>query len=357
MEKPQTAIVTTEHEAAITIMKPALVLAQAQEAAKALIEVVSKKPKPVIMNNEQYLEYEDWQTVGQFYRYAVKTGEAVPVEINGVQGAKARAELINMDTGQILGGAEAYCMRDEEKWNTRPKYEWQDDDESGERKRIKVGDEIVPWFQLASMAQTRAGAKAYRNRLAWVVVLAGYRPTPAEELTDSTIQRGEETHQKAHWCAEHKAKFFKKGKMTGYAHPVEGTNPVVWCSEQLEATKKPVEAPPQDKSVIPPSTASATAPVAPGEGKQIARPEAIPSSPTGPPFDKPGVVSQPLPATETMPKADNLFALAGYIATRYKIMLPEVTKKAGKEGLELFESHKDYWDTAMAIKREREAKQ
>jgi hypothetical protein len=34
------------------------------------------------------------------------------------------------------------------------------------------------------MAQTRAGAKAMRNALAWVVVLAGYRPTPAEELPD-----------------------------------------------------------------------------------------------------------------------------------------------------------------------------
>ena len=32
------------------------------------------------------------------------------------------------------------------------------------------------------MAQTRAGAKAFRNILAWVVVLAGYKGTPAEEM-------------------------------------------------------------------------------------------------------------------------------------------------------------------------------
>ena len=37
------------------------------------------------------------------------------------------------------------------------------------------------------MAQTRAGAKALRNALAWVVVLAGYRPTPAEELPGSGV--------------------------------------------------------------------------------------------------------------------------------------------------------------------------
>src|SRR3990167_3037439 len=33
------------------------------------------------------------------------------------------------------------------------------------------------------MAQTRACAKTLRNILGWVVVLAGYRPTPAEEMT------------------------------------------------------------------------------------------------------------------------------------------------------------------------------
>jgi len=35
------------------------------------------------------------------------------------------------------------------------------------------------------MAQTRACAKALRNVLAWVVVLAGYRATPAEEMQGS----------------------------------------------------------------------------------------------------------------------------------------------------------------------------
>lgn len=40
-----------------------------------------------------------------------------------------------------------------------------------------------PLFQLKSMAQTRACAKALRNVLAWVVVLAGYAPTPSEEMT------------------------------------------------------------------------------------------------------------------------------------------------------------------------------
>jgi len=40
-----------------------------------------------------------------------------------------------------------------------------------------------PEFQLASMAQTRAAGKVLRLLLGWVMTLAGYEPTPAEEMT------------------------------------------------------------------------------------------------------------------------------------------------------------------------------
>ena len=52
------------------------------------------------------------------------------------------------------------------------------------KEKMCVGEESVPLFQLRSMSQTRACAKALRNALAWVVVLAGFQPTPAEELDD-----------------------------------------------------------------------------------------------------------------------------------------------------------------------------
>jgi hypothetical protein len=103
---------TTRPEVGMAI-PPDLVLANATIAAKALSDVISKKNKPVILNGEQYLEFEDWQTCGQFYGYTVKTGDAVFIEIDGVKGAKAHADLVDVKTGDIIGGAEAYCMRDE----------------------------------------------------------------------------------------------------------------------------------------------------------------------------------------------------------------------------------------------------
>ena len=232
-----TNLVVSNQEVGIRIY-PEETIEMASLAAKALKRVISLKTKPVILNGEQYLEFEDLQLVGQFYGYTVKTGEAMPVEVDGVKGAKARADLIDFKTGMYLGGAEAYCMRDEEHWNTRPKYEWQG--EGNNRKRIKIGDEVVPWFQLASMAQTRAGVKAFRNRLAWVVVLAGYRATPAEEMTEGTVSEAVKERRTVdkseHYCQEHGVNFFKKGRMKGYAHPIEGTDK--WCNEEAEKLDK-----------------------------------------------------------------------------------------------------------------------
>jgi hypothetical protein len=136
---------------------PEIVLEEAKRAAKALADVVSKKKKPVIMNGEQYLEFEDWQTVGRFYGVTAKVVDTHFIDYGNAQGFEAKAVAIRAD-GMEISGAEAMCLNDENNWKNKP------------------------MFQLRSMAQTRACAKALRNVLAWVVVLAGYKPTPAEEM-------------------------------------------------------------------------------------------------------------------------------------------------------------------------------
>ena len=140
------------------IRKPSEVLADAKEAAKALADVIAKKSKPVVINGETYLEFEDWQTVGRFYGVSVKVASTSFIQYGEVQGFEARAVVIRNSDGMEVSAAEAMCLNDEALWKSRP------------------------LFQLRSMAQTRASAKALRNVLAWVVVLAGYKPTPAEEM-------------------------------------------------------------------------------------------------------------------------------------------------------------------------------
>jgi len=146
---------------------PEAVLSEAQRAAKSLADVVSNKKKPVIMNGEQYLEFEDWQTVGRFYGVTAKVVSTEFMDLGGVQGFLARAVAIRAD-GMEISAAEAMCMNDEPNWKSKP------------------------LFQLRSMAQTRACAKSLRNVLAWVVVLAGYRATPAEEMQDTASAKPEQ---------------------------------------------------------------------------------------------------------------------------------------------------------------------
>lgn len=187
---------------------PEIVIEEAQRAAKVLTDVIKKKAKPVMMNGEQYLEFEDWQTVARFYGITAKVKETEFLDYGGVQGFLAKAVAIRPD-GMEISAAEAMCMNDEEKWSARTKYKYvyvlKDGSKSEEdppkdqivwvanpsnptkkmpqKERVSAGEVSVPLFQLRSMAQTRACAKALRNVLAWVVVLAGYKPNVAEEMT------------------------------------------------------------------------------------------------------------------------------------------------------------------------------
>jgi hypothetical protein len=145
---------------------PELVLEEAQKAAQAIKKVIEAKPKKVQFQGKTYLQFEDWQTLGRFYGVTAIVRNTKFTEFGDgdmkVSGFEATAEALLVSTNQVVSSAEALCLDDEKNWKGKP------------------------LFQLKSMAQTRACAKALRNVLAWVVVLAGYAPTPAEEMDGQT---------------------------------------------------------------------------------------------------------------------------------------------------------------------------
>lgn len=140
---------------------PEDLLLDARDAAQALERVIELNDKPpMVFNGKRYLEFHHWQTIAKFYHCAVATGSAEPVEIADSAGFHAKATVIDEKTGLVIGGAEAFCMRDEPNWAKKPIY------------------------QLASMAQTRAASKALANKFRFVAVVAKYEGTPLEELPD-----------------------------------------------------------------------------------------------------------------------------------------------------------------------------
>lgn len=149
----------------VTIVKeqPKKIVAFAQKSARQLVDLVSQNNWAINIQGNNYLKFEAWQTVGYFFGYTVKTKSTEYVEYGEVKGFNATVEVLDR-SGQIIGGAESVCMSDERNWAGKPLY------------------------ALKSMAQTRASGRALRQILAWVVVLAGFKPTPAEEMSQDLLK-------------------------------------------------------------------------------------------------------------------------------------------------------------------------
>lgn len=131
-------------------------LRQAGTAARAVKKFARANPGQVItIDEKQYPRVETWQFLGACFECTALITSTQ--ELEECTGFLAVAHVRNA-VGQIISGAEAVCMFAEPHW-------------SG-----------LPCFQLRSMAQTRAIAKAFRNVFAWVMVMAGFAPTPAEEV-------------------------------------------------------------------------------------------------------------------------------------------------------------------------------
>jgi len=140
-------------------LDPKTAIEEGTKAANALMDLVNKRKLAVNISGKKYLKFEAWQTIARFYGYTVKTAKTAYVKYNSTQGFEATASVIQTSNGRIVGAAEAICMNDEKNWKGRPLY------------------------AIKSMAQTRASAKALRQVLAWVAVLAGFEATPAEEMS------------------------------------------------------------------------------------------------------------------------------------------------------------------------------
>lgn len=130
-------------------------VAEAGEKAKVLAEVVESCNLYAIISGRKYLTVEAWQTIGVGYGITARIEWTHPLEGGGWEARAVAVDANNVERA----AAEAEAGRSDDKpWDSRPAY------------------------QQRSMAQTRAVSKSLRSCLSWVVVLAGYAPTPAEEM-------------------------------------------------------------------------------------------------------------------------------------------------------------------------------
>jgi hypothetical protein len=126
--------------------------------AKALAKVVKAQKLSNKIGGREHVRVEGWELLGSLTGVFPVLEWSRPLE----NGWEARVEA-KTRSGEIVGAAEAMCTRDEKTWSTRDEY------------------------ALRSMAQTRATSKALRQPLGFIMVLAGYDPTPADEMTSDGL--------------------------------------------------------------------------------------------------------------------------------------------------------------------------
>ena len=151
---------------------PAEVVQRASQIARTLEQVVRSQNLVVKIGQGEHVRVEGWTFLGsmlgvfpvvQWTRPVLKDDESF--------GWEARVEA-RTRTGEVVGAAEAECLRSEPPWSFfPPPNKW--------GKTPPARDD----FALRSMAQTRAVSKALRLPLGFVMQLAGFNPTPAEEMT------------------------------------------------------------------------------------------------------------------------------------------------------------------------------
>jgi hypothetical protein len=146
-------------------VEPEAVVARASNIARVLAKAISDQHLYAPISGRKYPVLEAWTLLGMLMPLTISPHVTRTWQVEGDQGGwGAHAEARTLD-GCVVSAADAYCMRDEEKWKTKPDH------------------------QVASMASTRACSRAMRLPLSFVMSLTGYEVTPAEEM--DAAARGE----------------------------------------------------------------------------------------------------------------------------------------------------------------------
>jgi hypothetical protein len=151
------AIVVRQPDRLAQAPTPEDTLSLATRMATALKDVVEKQRLFAVIQGKKYPQVEAWMTIARMDNVVAR--EARPPIRRDDGSYEAFVELIRLSDGMVVGAGSALCgTPDDRPWATR-----------GEPAR-------------RSMAVTRATSRAFRQQYSWIMALAGYEPTPAEEM-------------------------------------------------------------------------------------------------------------------------------------------------------------------------------
>jgi len=152
-----------DHPSPATLFRsdePELIATRATAVADLLARIIREQKLYATIQGKEYVLVEGWTLAGTLlgvFPVLVWTRKLD-------DGWEARVEARTRD-GAIVGAAESECLRSERKWARAEDY------------------------AIRSMASTRATSKALRQPLGFVITLAGFEATPADEIPGDADQR------------------------------------------------------------------------------------------------------------------------------------------------------------------------
>jgi hypothetical protein len=183
--------------------------------AQDLAKFISENNLAMPIQGKDYVNVEGWQYAGSRLGIVpiIETLERQAAAASDEIKYQAHVKLLDLKSGNQVGSGFAICSNKE------------------------GGKRYYQEFAIASMAQTRAIGKAYRNILAWIIRAAGYEPTPAEEM--DFLMPSNQAPQKISYSKGNTDRPAKSNRSSD-SEPAKEAKP------QAEATK-PVEAPEVEK--------------------------------------------------------------------------------------------------------------
>lgn len=161
MEDQNAITITVEPEirlGTLAVKSPAAMVERAAEIATALGKVVEDRKLYTVISGKKFVRVEGWSTLGAMLGVIPREVSVTEHESGDFESV---VELVRVTDGAMVGRGSAIVGSDEPTWNKRPRY------------------------ARRSMSITRATGKAYRLGFSWIMNLAGYEPTPAEEMQDT----------------------------------------------------------------------------------------------------------------------------------------------------------------------------
>jgi len=164
VEKETEALTETKEVQTLNLFgsgDPQKAIERAMKIANAVADVIKQKELYVLMRGKAYVFCEGWTTMGALLGIFPQIVDVIDLsnETSSLRRYVAICETRTLD-GRLVTRAESECSNEE---STKKDFDH---------------------YAIRSMAETRATSKALRMCLSWIMKLAGYEPTPAEEVDE-----------------------------------------------------------------------------------------------------------------------------------------------------------------------------